>query len=142
MIKLKKTIIISAPVKEIFNYISELENLTEIWPSLMQVKDIQQLPGGGNSFRFVYMMAGILIEGTGNIESTPNRRIIIQTTGGIQSTQIWTLELEANGTRATVEMEYNIPVPILGKLIEAVVVDMNDREGDLVMANLKVRMET
>lgn len=142
MIKLKKTIIINAPVKKIFDYVSELDNLTEIWPSLMQVKDIQQLPSGGNSFWFLYKMAGIRIEGTGNIEYVLNQRIIIQTKGGIQSTQIWTLQLEASGARATIEMEYNVPIPVVGKLAEAVVVDMNEREGDLVMANLKVRMET
>ena len=141
MIKLKKTIIISAPVKKIFDYVSELDNLTEIWPSLMKVTDIQQLPSGGNSFRFVYMMAGIFIEGTGNSEYVPNQRIIIQTTSSIQSTQIWTLQPEASGTMVTIEMEYNVPIPVLGKLTKAVVVDMNDREGNLVMANLKIRME-
>lgn len=142
MAKLKKTITINAPVKKIFDYASELNNLTEIWPSLMQVKDIQQLPSGGNSFWFLYKMAGIRIEGTGNIEYVPNQRIIIQTKGGIPSTQIWTLQFEASGTRATIEMEYNVPIPVVGKLAEAIVVDMNEREGDLVMANLKVRMET
>ena len=41
----------------------------------------------------------------------------------------------------TFEIEYTVPVPVLGKLAEAVIVKMNEREGDLVLANLKARME-
>jgi hypothetical protein len=34
-----------------------------------------------------------------------------------------------------------VPIPLLGKLAEAVIVKMNEREAELVLANLKVRME-
>ena len=38
-------------------------------------------------------------------------------------------------------VEYTVPIPLLGKLAEAFIVRMNDREGDLTLANLKARME-
>jgi hypothetical protein len=38
-------------------------------------------------------------------------------------------------------VEYNIPIPVLGKLAETIVVKMNDHEGDIIMTNLKSRME-
>ena len=41
----------------------------------------------------------------------------------------------------TTEIEYSVPVPVLGRLAEALVVKMNEREAELVLANLKSRME-
>jgi len=37
--------------------------------------------------------------------------------------------------------EYTIPIPVLGKLAEALVLRQNEREADLAMANIKDRME-
>jgi uncharacterized membrane protein len=46
MTKAAKSITINAPIKKIFDYISEPTNLPEIWPSLMEIKDVQRLPDG------------------------------------------------------------------------------------------------
>jgi hypothetical protein len=54
---------------------------------------------------------------------------------------VWNLEPADGGTRLTVEAEYRVPVPVLGRLAEALVVKMNEREGELILANLKARME-
>ena len=42
----------------------------------------------------------------------------------------------------TVETENTVPVPVLGRMAEALVVRMNEQEGELVLASLKARMET
>ena len=34
---------------------------------------------------------------------------------------------------------YPVPIPLLGKLAEAIIVKMNDQEGDLMMAHLRTR---
>ena len=47
---------------------------------------------------------------------------------------------EAAATQATSEVGYTVPIPLLGKLTEAAVVELNENEMDLVMANLKDRM--
>jgi hypothetical protein len=36
-------------------------------------------------------------------------------------------------------VEYKVPIPLLGKIAEAIIVRMNDQEGDLMMVNLGVR---
>jgi hypothetical protein len=59
----------------------------------------------------------------------------------VKSTQIWTFEPADDGTKATLAVEYTVPIPVLGKLVKVIVVKMNDHEGDIVMANLKSRME-
>ncbi len=142
MAKLEKTITINAPVEKVFNYIDGGTNLPEIWPSLVEIKDVQRLPNGGHSDRFVYKMAGIRLEGTSeDVEYIPNQRIVTKTTGGAESTQTWLFQPEAGGTKVTFKVEYTVPIPVLGKLAEAIIVKMNAREGDLVLDNLKARME-
>ena len=143
MAKSEKTITINAPVEKVFNYIEAGTNLPEIWPSLVEVTDVKRLPNGGHSDRFVYKMAGIRLEGTSeDIEYVPNQRIVTKTTGGAESTQTWLFQPEAGGTKVTFTVEYNVPIPVLGKLAEAVIIKMNEREGDLLLANLKARMES
>jgi len=142
MAKVEKTITINAPVEKVFDYIDQPTNLPEIWPSLMEIKDVQTLPNGGHTDRWVYKMAGMRFEGTTEgIEHVTNQRIVSKTKGGVESTQTWVFQPEAGGTKVTFEVEYNIPIPVLGKLAEAIVVKMNDREGDSILANLKTRME-
>ena len=142
MAKVQKTVTINAPVEKIFNYISDPTNLPEFWPSLMEVSDVKLLPSGGHSNRWVYKMAGMRFEGISeDAECIPNQRLVSKTKGGVKSTQTWTLQPEAGGTKLTFTVEYTVPIPVLGKLAEAIIVKMNDHEGDLVVANLKARME-
>ena len=144
MTKIVKTINIKAPVEKVYDYISEPTNLPEIWPSLVEIKDVQKLPSGGTRDRWVYKMAGILLEGTSESEDAeciPNQRIVSKTKGGVESTMTWMFQPEAGGTKMTLEVEYTVPIPVLGKLAEAIIVKMNEHEGELILANLKARME-
>lgn len=143
MAKATKIITINAPVEKVFSYINEPTNLQEIWPSLVEVMDVQRLPNGGTSNRWVYKMAGMRFEGTSEtVEHVANQRIVNKTKGGVESTQTWMFQPEAGGTKMTFEVEYTVPIPLLGKLAEALIVKLNEHEGDVIMANLKSRMET
>jgi uncharacterized membrane protein len=144
MVKAVKSITIKAPVEKVFDYISEPTNLPEIWPSLVEIKDVQKLPSGGTRDRWVYKMAGIRLEGTSESEDAeciPNQRLVSKTKGGVESTMTWMFQPEAGGTKVTLEVEYTVPIPVLGKLAEAIIVKMNEHEGELILANLKARME-
>lgn len=140
MAKVEKEITLNAPIEKIFSYLSEPSNLPEIWPSLMEITDVQSLPHGGYSGRWVYKMAGMCFEGTGEYtEIVPNHWLVIKTKGGVGSSITWTFPSRASITRVTLTIEYKVPIPLLGKLAEAIIVKMNDQEGDLIMANLQAR---
>ena len=142
MAKGETTITINAPVEDVFSCIDEPSNLPEIWPGMVEAKDVQRLPNGGNSFRWVYKMAGMRFEGTSeDTEYVVNQRVVSKTKGGIESTVTWTLQPEASGTKVTFEAEYSVPIPLLGKLAEAFIVKQNEREAELLLANLKAKME-
>jgi uncharacterized membrane protein len=108
----------------------------------MEIKDVQRLPDGNINNRWVYKMAGIRFEGTSEgVECVANQRIVSKTKGGVESTQTWMFQPEGDETKVTLEIEYTIPIPLLGKLAEAIIVKMNEHEGEVILANLKSRME-
>ena len=142
MVKTEKSIFINAPVEKVFAFMTEPKNHPEIWPSLLEVKDVESLPNGGYSYNWVYKMAGIRIEGHAEwIEFVPNQRIVDKNESGIPSTFVYTYQPEDGGTRVTVNVEYTLPGAVLGKLAEPFIVKVNENEGDTVLANLKARME-
>ena len=109
---------------------------------MLEVKDVQRLPNGGTSFRWAYRMAGMRFEGTSeDIEYVPNQRVVTKSKGGIESTITMTYQSEAGGTKVTLENEYSVPIPLLGKLAEAFILKQNENEAELLLANLKARME-
>ena len=138
----KNSIKINAPVEKIFEYLKP-EVLPEIWPSLVEVKNIEELPNGGHSWDWKYKMAGMNFSGTSeNTEVVPNERTVTKSTGGIESTITWSFQSEDGGTMVTVEAEYTVPVPLVGKLAESVIVRQNQKESEMILDNLKTRMET
>jgi uncharacterized membrane protein len=143
MTAIKKTILINAPINKVFDFVSNPNNLPVIWPSMVEVRDVQPSPVGGFNFSWTYKMAGMRFEGASEtVENVPNRREVTKSKKGIENTFIWTYELEAGMTRVTVETEYTVPILLLGKLAEAFIVKQNEHEAEMILANLKVRMET
>ena len=140
MAKIDKEVWVGAPIEKIFGYISDPRNLPEFWPSLMEIKDVQSLPNGGYSARWVYKMLGMRFEGTGEYtQIVPHRFFVIETKGDIRSTIAWTVRSLENKTRVTLTIDYKVPVPLLGKLAEYIALKMNEQEADLIMANLQAR---
>lgn len=143
MAQVKNTILIKAPVEEVFSCVGEPSNLPEIWPSMVEAKDVQPLPDGGHRFRWVYKMAGMRFEGSSeDVEVVRDERIVSHTKGGVQSTITWTFRPENGDTYVIFEADYTVPVPLLGKLAEAFIVRSNRREAETLLANLKARMES
>lgn len=141
MAKIERTVTINAPVEKIFNYVNDSSNLLEIWPSLVEVKDVQWLPNGGTRLRFVYEMAGMRFEGTSeDIECVANQRIVNKTGGGIESTMTWKFQRGGGGTEVTLEAEYTVPIPLVGKLAAIVIAKINERDLVTLLAGLKIKM--
>ena len=138
----KNSIKINAPAEKVFEYLKP-EVLPENWPSLVEVENIKELPNGGHSWDWKYKMAGMNFNGTSeNTEVVPNERTVTKSTGGIESTITWSFQTEDGGTMVTVEAEYTVPVPLVGKLAESVIVRQNQKESEMILDNLKTRMET
>ena len=143
MAKVEKAITIDAPVEKVFDYLVEVTNLPEIWPSMAEVKDVERLPNGASNFGWVYKMAGVRFEGTTEtIEFIPNQRTVTKNKSGIEGTITFTFQPEAGGgAKITFEAEYTVPIPLLGKLAEAVIIKQNESEAEELLTNLKAKIE-
>ncbi len=141
MAKVERSMTINAPVEKVFAYIDDPMNELEWFPGLMEIRDATGKGVSARS-RFVYKMIGIRLEGESTVtEHIPNERIVTQSKGGIISTWTWTFKPENGRTRLTVVVDYTIPIPVLGKVAEAVVLKWTEREADMATANIKARME-
>ena len=87
-------------------------------------------------------MAGITLDGESTyIDYVLNERIVQHSRGGIISIWTFNFKAEARTTMLDVTIEYTIPIPVVGKLVEQLVLEQNEREADLAIANIKSRLE-
>ena len=143
MESITKRTTIKAPIEKVFSYLDDPTRWPDFWPSLVEVYGVQPLTMGGHVRGWTYKMAGLRLEGTSeDVERVPNERIVSKTHGGIESVLTWTLRPEGDGTAVALTTEYTIPVPVLGRIGEAVLAKLNDHEGDAIMANLKALLES
>jgi len=141
MAKVERSITINAPVEKVFSYITDPMNSLEYTPGMTEVRDITG-QGLGQKFGWTYKMIGIPFKGEFEVmECIPNERYVEKSTGGIVSTWTWTFKPEAGGTLVNVVVEYTIPVPVLGKVGERLVMKQTEREADISVAYIKERLE-
>jgi uncharacterized protein YndB with AHSA1/START domain len=141
MPKLNNSINISAPVEKVFAYLSDPMNSPEWFVGMTETTEVTG-SGVGQHSRWTYTMIGIPFHGDSKLtEHVPNQRLVYEQEGGITSTMTFTFAPRESGTKLGLDMDYTIPVPVLGKLAEKVVFKRNQREAQLSMENIKERME-
>ncbi len=103
---------------------------------------MKQLGGGLKTYDWTYKMAGLKLDGSTEVtEYILNEQLATVGKGGIESKFHWTFVPENNGTRLIVMAEYTVPIPVLGKLAESIILKQNEREADTLLANLKSILE-
>ncbi len=141
MAKVKRSIIINAPVEKVYNYLADQKSQPDWLPSMVEVWDTGE-PKVGESFKWKYKMAGVLLDGeTTVVELVPNKRIGSQSKGAVASDWLFVLEAKDGGVEVELNIEYTIPIPVLGKMAERIVLKRNEREMDLAMENIKTILE-
>ena len=142
MAKITKHVEINAPVEKVFEYMSHPENLVEIWPSMVDVENVAELPDGGLTYDWTYKMAGLKFRGTSvTTETIENERTVVTNKKGIPSTFDWQYHPRNGGMALDLEIEYKVPTPVLGNVAEKAIIKMNDNEANMLLANLKAVME-
>ena len=141
MPRIRKSVIISAPVEKVFEYLSNPENMLEWQPNVTAIRDITGR-GENQKWTLDYKMMGLHFTSQAKVtQSRLNTERRVTSTGGIESSWFWVLNREAGGTRLELEVEYTIPMPVLGKIGELIILHRNDRVADMAMTNIKERIE-
>jgi hypothetical protein len=75
-------------------------------------------------------------------EFVPEKKVVSRSKGGINSLWTWNFKPCNDGTKLDVIVDYTVPIPVLGKIAEAVILKQNIREAELALANIKDKVES
>jgi uncharacterized membrane protein len=139
MPKVMKAVTVHKPVHEVFEYVDEPMHLPEIWPSLFEVKAVEIEPV--RRFDWLYNLAGKRFAGkTKTVEHVVDERIVEKAEGEIESTFTWRFQGENGFTKLAFEAEYTLPTGFEPKF-ERFLIKRNELEADVMLENLKARLE-
>ena len=142
MISWKDSIVVQASTDRVFAYVDEPMNLPVWLPLIVAVHDVIGT-GAGQQFEWTAKMAGRLLHGQSTVvEHAPNKCGVHQTIGMVSSTFGYAVEPHEKGARLTLEIEYSIPVPVVGRLAEHVLLRRNVREFEVGLATIKEVLES
>jgi len=137
----KNSIVIHAPPERVFAYVDEPATLAEWLPSIVEVRNVIGT-GAGQQFEWTAKMAGLLLHGQSTVvEHVRNECGVHQSIGMVNSTFGYFVRSHDEGTELTLEIEYSVPIPVLGRLAEHVLIRRNAREFDLALTNVKEMLE-
>lgn len=141
MMTLSQSIVIDARPEAVFAYVVEPSTMAEWIPPLVETRDIIG-SGEGMQFEWTYKLAGLLLRGqTVVVAQVQNECAEYQGIGAINSTWTFRVEPDGGGTKLSIDIVYEVPVPVLGKLAERVIVKRDRRNLDVALANVKDLLE-
>lgn len=142
-IGIEQTTLIDAPLEKVFAYYADPRNLPEIWPSLLEVAVTEQDAGGQpRVFSWVYKMAGTRFSGSTHFTLfEPNKRTVAESREATKSIFDITYTPKGDKTEVHELVQYEIPVPLIGKMAARFLMKMNENEVATIHANLKAKME-
>jgi len=137
MATIERSFFVKASPERVFAFLEDHANDPQWLPGLVNSRNFTG-QGTGYQWEWTFKMAGFSFDGTGQIlEHEPPRRHVVETRGGMTSTWAWTLAPEGDGTRASLRLDYTVPVAILGKLAEKLLLGQNEKSADQATANLQ-----
>ena len=110
---------IAAPVKAVFDYVDEHSNTTKYMKDLTKWAPVGPVSHGKGAKFAVAMKAGpMTLSSVVDITTwTENTAIGWKSIEGFKQTGKWTFKPSGDGTRATFDMEYELPGGIAGRMI-------------------------
>lgn len=139
---IRKSITIAAPVDRVFAYTTDPRHLPEVWPNLVEVTNVAPHPDGGSGFDWVYRMAGVKVRGhSEDVEFARNERVVSRSERGIPNTFRWSYAGADGTTELTLEVDYEPPSSLFGRLVRPLLARINERDATTLLRNLKSRLE-
>src|SRR5262249_59671169 len=116
--RVKASGLIDNSPEAVLGYVADVRNRTYYLPSLKAVSDITGEPASANTtWKWTWVLLGMEFVGTGrSLTYEPGKRYSFRTEGAIDSTWMYTAQPEGKGTRLTIEVEYEPPAGVLGRL--------------------------
>lgn len=142
MPEFEQSIEIDAPVEQVFEFITTLENWSTTNPSITEVRSVDELDNGVQA-DITYRMIGIDIKGQLEVDvREPNKHVVNTFTGpGLKGVLEYHLASVDEGTRVVQHADYEFTGSVLDRVIEPVAAGYNRRQFDAVLTNTKEILE-
>ena len=140
---ISKHIAIAASKEKVFNFITNPHKIPLVMPSVIRNEDIPDLPMKvGDKFTYVFQMFGINLTGNWHVTRIdPNDVYEARTDGGAESQWKYTLHEENGVTELYLDISYETPHNVLETIKATVIENINTRETETFLENLKVTIE-
>jgi ligand-binding SRPBCC domain-containing protein len=139
-----KTVVIHAPIEQVWDLITHTSRLTEWAAEEVAAASTDEMVVGTRWTEKMHI-AGAPLETTWQIEQNePPRKLVFvgTSTGGGKARGQHTLAAHPDGTQMTTEVEYSLPGAVLGRVLDKLVMERRT-EGDIaeMLRKAKERLE-
>lgn len=121
MTHIEHSVIIKAPVELVFKYAADYQKWTEWFEGVSDFKPTTAVThGNGTRYAYKARMMGVTVRVETEIHDfVQNAGWRGVSTRGMPHRTQWIFESVKQGTKFTYALEYNIPVPLLGRLLDS-----------------------
>ena len=143
MKKAVKQVIIKAPAKKIFDFISNPKNMAIVIPHVIRNYNLSKGPyKPGYTFDWEFSMMGVPFKGKWTItEYDVPKRYVAETEGMIKSKWVYSFSQNSGATTWRATVEYQTPKKLLSKFAETTIHKINEKDLVAFMNNVKTIME-
>ena len=144
MASIHQSIDIDAPAERVFETLADPKRLPEYVPGVISVENIRQTEQHlGGSFHVTYAVLGLHSPMTFTAtEYEHPTKLTMRFEGGMKGIWTWRLVPRGKSTHLTTAMEYEMAGGILGKAMNALLVErMNEKNAERMLENLKLVSE-
>ncbi len=135
---IKKSAKISSRPEKVYEFLTTPGKVKLALPGLMETNNTPQgRLKEGDSFDTVYRMYGVLLYSKWHVHKLlPTAYYEAYSDGDVKSTWKYDIRESGNETELTVEVSYEIPQTILGKVEKVVLEALNEREIEHYLRNI------
>lgn len=140
----KGSILIRAPIQEVYAYLSDLSRMADWCAPVVESRWTHPSPlGAGAKAEMVVKLAGQLIPSSMIVlKADPPRHFSARALTGLMGTYTWELEPTPEGTRVTRTLDWGVPPSILGRELDALYFErIQSRTVDQDLENVKTALE-
>jgi uncharacterized membrane protein len=144
MTRVESSVEINAPITDLFAYASDWRHWEEWWQGVRDFRPTTDVTrGDGTRYAYKAWIAGFTVNLETEIHDfVENGGWRGEVTKGPPHRTRWVFEAMGNRTRFTYILEYSLPVPLLGPLLDSLLMRPGwKRMLDNSLHNLKVRFE-
>jgi uncharacterized membrane protein len=124
-------------------FIADVRNHPAFIGPLKSVDDLEGDPRQrGSSWTWTFIMGGVELVGDAEtLAFEPGHAFSYRTTSGALSTFVYRAAPDGAGTRISLEVEYELPQTVLGRVERSVLEKLNDSDAQRAVENLKAILD-